>query len=55
MSRTPEESLERQRLNDAHVPGWRDMKHSNGEPKYAPDGTLLNGDGTRSIFDDVDE
>lgn len=30
------------------------LKHSNGKPKYAPDGTMLNDDGTRSIFDDVD-
>lgn len=29
-------------------------KHPNGQPKYAPDGTMLNASGTRSIFDDVD-
>ena len=29
--------------------------HPNGAPKWAPDGTMLNEDGSRSIFDDVDE
>lgn len=31
------------------------MKHANGAPLYAPDGTLLDDKGNRSIFDDVDE
>jgi hypothetical protein len=30
------------------------MKHPNGKPVYAPDGTLLTSNGTRSVFDDVD-
>jgi hypothetical protein len=30
------------------------LKHPNGKPQYAPDGTMLNDDGTRSIFDDID-
>lgn len=30
-------------------------KHPNGAPKWAPDGTLLDEQGNRSIFDDVDE
>lgn len=30
-------------------------RHPNGAPVWAPDGTLLNADGSRSIFDDVDE
>jgi hypothetical protein len=30
-------------------------KHPNGAPKWAPDGTLLDDKGNRSIFDDVDE
>lgn len=29
--------------------------HPNGAPKWAPDGMMLNEDGTRSTFDDVDE
>lgn len=29
-------------------------RHPNGSPKYAPDGTMLDGKGNRSIFDDVD-
>lgn len=28
--------------------------HANGAPMWAPDGTLLNDRGTRSIFDDLD-
>lgn len=31
------------------------MKHPNGAPKFAKDGTLLDDKGNRSIFDDVDE
>lgn len=31
------------------------LKHNNGSPMYAPDGTLLDERGNRSIFDDVDE
>lgn len=40
---------------NAHVPGWHLMRHDNGNPKFNQDGMLLNDDGTRSIFDDVDE
>lgn len=29
--------------------------HPNGKPMYADDGTLLNDDGSRSIFDDLAE
>lgn len=29
--------------------------HPNGKPKFAEDGTLLDEQGNRSIFDDVDE
>lgn len=28
--------------------------HANGKPKWAPDGTLLDDKGNRSLFDDVD-
>lgn len=38
-----------------HTPGWRDMVYPNGKPKFASDGTMLDEDGNRSIFDDVDE
>ena len=41
--------------NDKYNPGWRDQKHPNGSPRYSPDGTMLDSDGNRSIFDDVDE
>ncbi len=30
-------------------------KHDNGAPMFAPDGTMLDDKGNRSIFDDVDE
>jgi hypothetical protein len=30
------------------------LKHPNGKPMYAPDGTMLDDKGNRSIFDDVD-
>lgn len=31
------------------------IRKSNGQCYYAPDGTLMNPDGSRSIFDDVDQ
>lgn len=30
-------------------------RHPNGQPKYAPDGTMLDNKGNRSIFDDIDD
>lgn len=32
-----------------------EQKHPNGAPMYAPDGTMLDDQGNRSIFDDVAE
>lgn len=43
------------RLNRARLKLMPLLKHPNGAPMYAPDGTMLNEDGIRSIFDDVDE
>lgn len=43
------------RLLDQHIPGWRDLKHPGGQLKFSPEGTLLDENGDRSIFDDVDE
>lgn len=43
------------RDNDKYNPGWRNQKHPNGQPAYSPDGTMLDENGNRSIFDDVDE
>ncbi len=40
---------------DKYSPGWRDMKHENGNPIFSPDGTMLDDRGKRSVFDDVDE
>lgn len=40
---------------DTSVPFWRDMKHPNGKPMFAPDGMMLDEKGNRSIFDDVDD
>lgn len=30
------------------------LRYPNGAPVFAPDGTLLDSEGNRSIFDDVD-
>lgn len=54
MSRSPDEIAERIRLLDRISPDWREMRYPTGERKYADDGTMLNENGTRSIFDDVD-
>lgn len=32
-----------------------EQRHPNGAPMWAPDGTLLDDKGNRSIFDDVDD
>lgn len=40
---------------DQYTPGWRDMRHENGAPRFSLDGTMLDPNGNRSIFDDVDE
>lgn len=31
------------------------MKHKNGAPVFASNGTMLDENGNRSIFDDIDE
>jgi hypothetical protein len=31
------------------------MKHPNGAPMFAPDGMMLDENGNRSVFDDVDQ
>lgn len=33
----------------------KDKKHPNGAPMFAPDGMMLDDQGNRSIFDDVDQ
>lgn len=35
-------------------PDYRNLKHPNGAPMFASNGMMLNPDGSRSIFDDVD-
>ena len=37
-----------------HYAAQAELKHGNGAPMFSPDGTLLDGSGNRSIFDDVD-
>lgn len=54
MGRSPDEIAEHIRRLDKIRPDWREMRHPTGEREYADDGTMLNPDGTRSIFDDVD-
>lgn len=53
MSRTKEEAEQNRKDLDRYCSGWRDMKHTNGAPKFSRDGTMLDDKGTRSIFDDV--
>lgn len=43
------------RLNRARAKLMPLLKHPNGKPMFGEDGTMLNEDGTRSIFDDLDE
>lgn len=53
---TDEKNENKKGWMDQNMPGWRDLKHANGAPMYsASTGTLLDGRGNRSIFDDVDE
>jgi hypothetical protein len=45
---------------DGGVTAWmvvdqeRTLVHPNGAPMFAPNGTMLDADGNRSVFDDVD-
>lgn len=34
---------------------WKVNDYPNGRPMFAPNGTMLDENGNRSIFDDVDE
>ncbi|PWJ88425.1 hypothetical protein C8D77_111148 [Mesorhizobium loti] len=40
---------------DVRTEEQRADKHPNGQPMWAPSGTLLDERGNRSIFDDVDQ
>lgn len=40
---------------DVRTDEQRAAKHPNGRHQWSPDGTLLNENGNRSIFDDVDK
>lgn len=53
-ARTTWPSEKVRRLSEAH-PNWRIFRYDNGAPMFARDGTMLDDDGSRSIFDDVDE
>lgn len=40
---------------DVDTHGWREMKHPNGTPMFDADtGMMLDDEGGRSIFDDID-
>ncbi|MDG4874136.1 hypothetical protein P9273_03365 [Mesorhizobium sp. WSM4935] len=39
---------------DVRTDEQRAAKHPNGQHMWSPDGTLLNENGKRSVFDDVD-
>ena len=40
---------------DRRTDEQRQQKHPNGVPMWAPDGMMLDENGNRSIFDDVDQ
>ncbi|RUV19909.1 MULTISPECIES: hypothetical protein [unclassified Mesorhizobium] len=40
---------------DVRTDEQRTAKHPNGQHQWSPDGTLLDENGNRSIFDDVDK
>lgn len=42
------------RLDECN-PNWRELRHENGFPMFSLDGTMLNDEGNRSIFDDIDD
>lgn len=46
---------EKRRDMDELTPNWREMKHENGKPMFASNGKMLDENGNRSIFDDVDD
>lgn len=56
MGRDLTEAVEKRARMDESDPGWRDKKYENGNLMFAPDGTMLDSDGSgrRSIFDDID-
>ena len=47
--------VEKVRSLDLNIRNWRNLTYPNGSRMFAKDGTLLNDQGNRSIFDDVDE
>ena len=51
----PMEVAERTAGLDQIHPGWREMKHPNGQRMWSDNGMMLDSRGMRSIFDDVDE
>jgi hypothetical protein len=53
--RSMDEALEKQAQLDVAVPDWRTQAYASGARCYDGDGTLLDENGRRSIFDDVDE
>lgn len=46
---------EKRRDLDQYHPEWRQMKHTNGRPMFSKNGMMLDENGNRSIFDDVDD
>ena len=43
------------RLNRARIALRSLVIHPNGQPKFSPNGAMLDENGNRSIFDDVDQ
>lgn len=56
-STAPEKTLATARnISDAYRQAERfNLKHENGAPMFAPSGMMLDDQGNRSIFDDIDQ
>lgn len=52
--RSPREATAKRRQIQSYDRFWRSRTYPNGQPVYDPDGTMLDDDGKRSIFDDLD-
>lgn len=54
MSEAARMAQKRARL-DKFTPGWREIIYDNGQRMFREDGMMLDDQGNRSVFDDIDE
>ncbi len=52
---TADDNSEKIAQLDAAVPDWRGRTYANGARMFREDGMMLDEQGNRSIFDDIDE